>query len=305
MPSNSIAPPTLLVTGCNGQLGFELQRRLASLGCVVARDHAACDLTQPEALRKTLREIRPDVIVNAAGYTNVDRAETEVEQAFAVNGVAPGILAEEARAMGSLLVHYSTDYVFDGGKPGAYVETDQANPLSAYGRSKLAGEVAITDSGAQALILRTAWVAGAHGANFVKTILQLAREHDHLRVIADRVGVPTTVELVADVTTDLLARYWMLDDRRTFPLGLYHLASEGQTSWHGYAAEILTQAQARGIALKATSERVTPILAADYPAAASRPANSCLDTSKLQQTFGMVLPDWRVGVCRLLDQIFR
>ncbi|WP_316679961.1 dTDP-4-dehydrorhamnose reductase [Ralstonia flaminis] len=304
MPRSTIAHPTLLVTGCNGQLGFELQRRLASLGRVVARDHAACDLTQPAALRKTLREIRPDVIINAAGYTNVDRAEIEVKQAFAVNGVAPGILAEEARAMGSLLVHYSTDYVFDGGKSGAYVETDQTNPLSAYGRSKLAGEVAVTESGAQALILRTAWVASAHGANFVKAILQLGREQDHLRVIADRIGAPTTADLIADVTAELLARYWMLADRRNFPFGLYHLASAGQTSWHGYAVEILTHAQARGIALKATSGRITPILAADYAEAASRPANSCLDTSKLQQTFGMVLPDWRVGLRRLLDQIF-
>ncbi|CAJ0690678.1 dTDP-4-dehydrorhamnose reductase [Ralstonia mannitolilytica] len=295
--------PTLLLTGCNGQLGFELQRRLAVLGRVIALDRVAGNLAHPAALRKTLREVHPDVIVNAAGYTDVERAETEADQAFAVNALAVSLLAEEAKAMGSLLVHYSTDYVFDGRNSNPYLEVDAANPLSTYGKSKLAGDLAIAQSGARALVFRTGWVAGAHGSNFAKTILQLGQERDVLRVIADRIGGPTTADLIADVTTDLVARYWQLDDRQSFPFGLYHVAATGQASWYDYAVEVLANAQERGIALKAGPERVVPISAADYPAVAQRPAYSCLDTSKLRQTFGIGLPDWKTGLRRLLDQI--
>ncbi|CAJ0776029.1 dTDP-4-dehydrorhamnose reductase [Ralstonia psammae] len=295
--------PTLLLTGCNGQLGFELQQRLAILGRVVALDRVACDLAQPAALRKAVREVRPDVIVNAAGYTDVDRAEAETEQAFAINGLAVGLLAEEAKAMGSLLVHYSTDYVFDGRKSGPYLEVDAANPLSIYGKSKLAGDLAIAQSGAHALVFRTGWVAGMHGPNFAKTILRLGRERHALRVVADQVGGPTTAELIAEVTTDLLARYWQFDDRQSFPFGLYHVAAAGQVSWHDYAVEVLRHAQKRGVALRAGPEHVVPISAADYSAVAPRPAYSCLDTSKLRKTFDIGLPDWKVGLLRMLDQI--
>lgn len=303
MSVDSETRPTLLLTGCNGQLGFELQQRLAVLGRVVALGRAAVNLAQPAALLKALREIRPDVIVNAAGYTDVERAETEAEQAFAVNALAVGHLAEQANAMGSLLVHYSTDYVFDGRKSSPYLEVDAASPLSTYGKSKLAGDLAIARSGARALVFRTGWVAGVHGANFAKTILRLGQERDVLRVIADRIGGPTTAELIANVTTDLVARYWQFDDRQSFPFGLYNVAAAGQASWYDYAVEVLGSARERGIALKAGPEQVVPISAADYPAVAPRPAYSCLDTSKLRQTFDIGLPDWKVALRRLLGQI--
>lgn len=295
--------PTLLLTGCNGQLGFELQQRLVNLGRVVALDRVACDLAQPAALHKAVRDVRPDVIVNAAGYTDVDRAETEAEQAFAINSFAVGLLAEEAKAMGCLLVHYSTDYVFDGRKSNPYLEVDAANPLSVYGESKLAGDLAIARSGAHALVFRTGWVAGVHGTNFAKTILRLGREREALHVIADRIGGPTTAALIAEVTTDLLARYWRFDDRQSFPFGLYHVAAAGQASWHDYAVEVLRHAQKRGVVLKVRPEQVVPVCAADYSAVAPRPAYSCLDTSKLQQTFDIGLPDWKVGLQGVLDQI--
>ncbi|MHA6846823.1 dTDP-4-dehydrorhamnose reductase [Ralstonia syzygii] len=296
--------PRLLVTGSNGQVGFELRRSLAPLGEVIALDRAACDLTQPDALRRLVREHRPDVIVNPAAYTAVDKAETDADAAFAVNGTAAGVLAEEARALGSLLVHYSTDYVFDGSKAGAYVESDAVNPQSVYGKSKLAGEQAITASGAAALVLRTCWVAGAHGGNFAKTMLKLGRERDSLRVIADQFGAPTTAALIADVTAQIVARFWLSGDRAAFPGGLYHLAAAGETTWHGYATAVLRYAKARGLELKVDPERIEAIPATAYPLPAPRPANSRMNTGKLTETFGIHLPDWQQGVHLLLDQIF-
>ncbi|TPQ39595.1 dTDP-4-dehydrorhamnose reductase [Cupriavidus pinatubonensis] len=297
------AVPTLLVTGCNGQVGFELRRSLAPLGNVVALDRSTCDLTRPDTLLRVVREYRPDVIVNPAAYTAVDKAETEAELAFAINGTAVGILAEEAKALGSLLVHYSTDYVFDGTKDGAYVETDEVNPQSVYGKSKLAGEQAIAATGAQALILRTCWVAGAHGGNFAKTMLRLGKERDCLRVIADQLGAPTTASLIADVTAQILARHWLGGERQAFASGLYHLAAAGETTWHGYATEVLQYAMARGLELKANPERIEAIPATAYPLPAPRPSNSRLDTTRLRDTFGIHLPDWKQGVHFLLDQI--
>ncbi|KHK56100.1 dTDP-4-dehydrorhamnose reductase [Ralstonia sp. A12] len=303
MPHSATSVPTLLVIGCTGQVGLELQHRLAAVGRVVALDRANCDLTSPDVLRKTVRELCPDVIVNAAGYTDVDKAEIEAELAFAVNAAAVGALAEEARALGSLLVHYSTDYVFDGRKPEPYVESDPANPLSVYGKSKLAGEIAIAESGARALTLRTGWVASVHGANFAKTILTLGRERDGLSVIDDRFGAPTTAELLARVTSDVIRRYWRFDDREAFPSGIYHLAAGGRASWYAYAVEVLAYAKARGVALRVSPEQVQAIPAAEYPQRALRPKNSCLDTRKLRCTFGIELEDWRSGVHRLLDQV--
>lgn len=295
--------PKLLVTGSSGQVGFELRRSLAPLGEVIALDRAACDLTQPDALRQLVREYRPDVIVNPAAYTAVDKAENDADTAFAVNGTAVGVLAEEARALGSLLVHYSTDYVFDGTKDGRYVETDATNPQSVYGKSKLAGEQAIAASGAAALVLRTCWVAGAHGGNFAKTILKLGRERESLRVIADQFGAPTSAALIADVTAQIIARSWLTSDRAVFPGGTYHLAAAGETTWHGYATELLGYAAARGVELKVDPKAVAAIPATEYPLPAPRPANSRLDTSKLRETFGIHLPDWRQGIHFLLDQI--
>ncbi|AVA36771.1 dTDP-4-dehydrorhamnose reductase [Cupriavidus metallidurans] len=295
--------PTVLVTGCNGQVGFELKRSLAPLGRVIALDRAACDLTRPDDIRRIVREIRPDVIVNPAAYTAVDKAETDEGTAFAINGEAPGVLAEEARMLGSLLVHYSTDYVFGGHGDAPYMETDAVDPQSVYGKSKLAGEQAVMASGATAIILRTCWVAGAHGGNFAKTMLKLGRERDSLRVIADQFGAPTTASLIADVTAQIVARHWLFGERSAFPAGIYHLAAAGETTWHGYATEVLTYAAQKGVALKVNPASIEPIPATAYPLPAPRPLNSRLDTRKLRETFGIHLPEWQQGVRFLLDQI--
>jgi len=303
MPHNDATTPVVLITGSNGQVGFELQRSFASLGEVIALDRSTCDLSNPDMLRRVVREYRPDVILNPAAYTAVDRAESEADLAHAVNGVAPGVLAEEALALGSLLVHYSTDYVFSGDGEGRYTETDPVGPRSVYGKSKLAGEQAVAATGASALVLRTSWVAGAHGANFAKTMLRLARERETFNVVADQFGAPTTASLIADVTAQIVARFWLHGERANFPGGLYHLAAGGETSWHLYAREVLSYAAQRGAVLKAGPERVMPIPASDYPLPAPRPANSRLDTTRLSSTFGVHLPDWKQGIRPLLDDI--
>ncbi|WP_454752353.1 dTDP-4-dehydrorhamnose reductase [Cupriavidus necator] len=297
------AVPTLLVTGSSGQVGFELRRSLAPLGQVVALDRNACDLSRPDDIRRVVREYRPDVIVNPAAYTAVDKAETEAELAYAINGTAAGVFAEEAKALGCLLVHYSTDYVFDGTKERAYVEADPVNPQSIYGKSKLAGEQAIAAVCGRALILRTCWVAGAHGSNFAKTILRLGKERDSLRVIADQFGAPTTASLIADVTAQIVARQWLFGDRQSFASGTYHLAAGGETTWHAYATEVLRYAKGRGVELKADANCIEAIPTPAYPLPASRPANSRLDTTLLRKTFDIHLPDWKQGVHFLLDQI--
>lgn len=303
MQPEAAKTPILLVTGSNGQVGFELQRSLAPLGRVIALDRMACDLTRPDDIRRIVREYRPDIIVNPAAYTAVDKAETDAATAFAINGEAPGVLAEEARALGSLLVHYSTDYVFDGRGDSPYAETDATSPQSMYGKSKLAGEEAITASGAAAIVLRTCWVAGAHGSNFAKTMLKLGRERDSLRVIADQFGAPTTASLIADVTAQIVARHWLFGERHVFPAGIYHLAAAGETTWHGYATEVLTYAAHKGVTLKVDPASIEPIPATAYPLPAPRPLNSRLDTRKLRETFGLHLPDWQQGIRFLLDQI--
>lgn len=295
--------PTILVTGSNGQVGFELRRSLATLGRVLALDRGGCDLSNPDAIRGVVRRVRPDVIVNPAAYTAVDKAESEAALAFAINGAAPGVLAEEARALGSLLVHYSTDYVFAGIGHAPYTEADAVGPLSVYGKSKLAGEQAIETAGAAAIVLRTCWVAGAHGGNFAKTMLKLGRERDSLRVVADQYGAPTTAALIADVTAHIVDRAWLHSDREAFPAGVYHLAASGETSWHGYAVEVLRYAKSKGVALKVDPDAIEAIPASAYPLPAPRPANSRLDTRKLRDTFDINLPEWQQGVRHLLDQI--
>lgn len=297
------AIPKFLITGSDGQVGFELRRSFAPLGEVIALDRTACDLSKPDVLCQLIREHRPHVIVNAGAYTAVDRAESDSGTAFAINGVAVGILAEEAHALGSLLVHYSTDHVFDGAKAEAYVETDPVNPLSVYGRSKLAGERAIAATGATALVLRTSWVAGAHGDNFAKTMLRLGREQKNLRVISDHFGAPTTAGLIADVTAQIVAHRWLATDRSSFPGGIYHLAAGGETTWYGYATEVLRYAAMRGVELKVDISNIEAIPSSAYPQAAVRPANSRLNTHKLRKTFDVHLPDWHLGMCHLLDQL--
>jgi len=280
-----------------------LRRSLASLGQVVALDREACDLREPDSLRRQVRQYRPDVIVNAAAWTDVDGAESEPEQAFAINGVAPGVLAEEARALGSLLVHYSTDYVFNGRGTAPYRETDVVGPLSVYGKSKLAGETAISAAQASAIVLRTSWIAGAHGGNFARTILALSRERETLQVVNDQIGAPTTAALIADVTARIIDRAWLHGDRAAFPAGLYHLAAAGETSWHGYAVEVLRHAASRGMTLKVAPDSVEPVASQAYWQVAPRPANSRLDTRKLCETFDIYLPEWQSGVHHLIDQM--
>jgi dTDP-4-dehydrorhamnose reductase len=281
----------ILITGAAGQLGRELKRSLACLGELVTCDLAQLDLTKPEAVRDAVRTIAPTVIVNAAAHTAVDKAEVEPALADAVNTAAPGILAEEARRLGALLIHYSTDYVFDGSKATPYIEDDAPAPLSVYGRSKRAGELTVAAAGGRHLILRTSWVYGLHGANFMKTMLRLGRRScetgDELRVIGDQIGAPTWSRHLADATALVLAR-------REIPSGLYHLAAAGETSWHGYAEAIFAEAKAAGLLEK--SPVVHRITSADYPLPAPRPANSRLDCSRFRRDFGLALPDWRTGL---------
>jgi dTDP-4-dehydrorhamnose reductase len=277
----------ILLTGCAGQLGRELKRSLACLGEVVACDRRQLDLAAPDALRDAVRAIAPAVIINSAAYTAVDKAEAEPDAADAINARAPAILAEEARRLDALLIHYSTDYVFDGAKQTPYTEDDTTAPLSAYGRSKRAGELAIAAAGARHLIFRTSWVFGLHGANFMKTMLRLGKERSELRVIGDQFGAPTWTRHLADVTALVAAR-------REIPSGLYHLAAAGETSWHGYAEAIFAEAQYGGLIEKPPV--VLRIASAEFPLPAKRPANSRLDCSCFRRDFGLALPDWRTGL---------
>jgi len=296
---NDVTRSAVLLLGANGQVGHELQHTLAGLGSLVALDFPEVDFSQPESLRDVMHTYRPRIVVNAAAYTAVDKAENDAERAFAINAAAPGVLAEEAEALGACLVHYSTDYVFDGRKSTPYVETDVPNPLSVYGCSKLEGERAV-QACKKHLTFRTSWVIGAHGHNFVKTILRLAGERDALRVVADQFGAPTSAALLANITARVLSQ--MADrppgDHRW---GLYHLVAAGETSWHGLARHIIARAGAMGLSLKAKPEAIAPIATADYPLPAIRPANSRLDTSKLRSTFALALPDWTVGIDDVLD----
>ncbi|CAG0933453.1 MAG: dTDP-4-dehydrorhamnose reductase [Rhodocyclaceae bacterium] len=287
----------ILLTGKNGQVGWELARALLPLGNVAAFDHAGLDLADAAAVRRKLDEVRPDAIVNAAAYTAVDRAESEPELASAINAAAPALLAQEAARRGALLIHYSTDYVFDGAKAAPYVETDPTAPLGAYGRSKLAGEEGIRAAGCEHLIFRTSWVYGARGANFLRTILRLAAEREELRVVNDQIGAPTWARLIAEATAHALKQ--AMRERRdgAFRSGTYHLAAAGETSWHGFASAIV--AGRGGLRVKA----VTPIATADYPLPAPRPANSRLDTGAFRARFGLVLPDWRDCLPLCLEEI--
>lgn len=298
--SHSLKTPRFLITGANGQLGFELQRALAPLGDVAACGRDACNLSNPDSIRDAVRAAKPDVIFNAGAYTAVDKAESELDLARAINAIAPGILGEEAAKLGALVIHYSTDYVFDGTKPSAYCEEDATNPLGVYGQTKLEGEKALAATRANHLIFRTSWVFGAHGKNFIKTILRLASIRDELRIVADQFGAPTGAALLADTSTHIAARH-LCDGRENFPFGLYHLAAGGETSWHGFAQHIVAKAATAHSPLQATIDRTLPISAAAYPTPAARPANSRLDSSKFRSAFGLHLPDWTHGVDQVLD----
>ena len=292
----------ILLLGKNGQVGWELQRALAPVGTVVALDRGGADglhgdLEDLDGIDRTVRSLAPDVIVNAAAYTAVDKAETDVERAQRINAEAPGVLARAAATVGALLVHYSTDYVFDGSGDTPWRENAPTAPLSVYGRSKLAGEEAIRAAGCRHLILRTSWVYAARGGNFARTMLRLAAERERLTVIADQLGAPTGAELIADVSAHALRAEHA--DRSLG--GTYHLAAGGETSWHGYASFVIEQARKLGATLKAGE--IAPIGTRDYPTAAARLLNSRLDTSRLRERFGLALPDWRDGVARMLREI--
>lgn len=293
--------PRILIIGANGQVGFELQRSLAPLGQLFAMARQELDIANPTSLTSGLESIQPDIIVNAAAYTAVDKAESEPELAERVNTHAPAELALWAESHNALLVHYSTDYVFDGNKHGAYVEDDTANPQSVYGKTKWQGEQAIRQATTRHLILRTSWVFAAHGNNFLKTMLRLMRERDHLNVVADQIGAPTSAALIADVTAQILAQYNQNYD--AFVYGTYHLTAGGETSWHGYAQLIAKLAEKRELLLQLKASDIQPIPSSAYPTPAIRPSNSRLDTSKLQNQFGLVLPPWEAGISYVMTQI--
>ena len=296
----------ILLFGRSGQVGWELQRSLSVLGELVALGHDAAgnpdqlcgDFNDLAGLAETVRRVKPDVIVNAAAHTAVDKAETQPALARTLNALAPGVLASEAQKLGAWLVHYSTDYVFDGSGTQPWRETDATNPLSVYGQTKLEGEQQVATN-ARHLIFRTSWVYAARGGNFAKTMLRLAGEREALTVINDQMGAPTSAELLADVTAHALVAAM----RQPGLAGLYHCVAAGETSWHGYASYVLAEAQALGWPLKAGPAQVAPTATASYPTPAQRPLNSRLDTTRLQSSFGLVLPHWRVQVKRMLQEI--
>ncbi|AXE30475.1 dTDP-4-dehydrorhamnose reductase [Chromobacterium phragmitis] len=297
------ALPRILITGKDGQVGHALQAALAPLGQLIAADRRQLDLSQTGRLSQALDRIRPDIIVNPAAYTAVDKAESEPELAFQVNAEAPGELARWAASHDALMVHYSTDYVFSGQGNQPWREDDAPDPQSVYGRSKWQGERNVRAAGGRHLILRTSWVFGAHGANFLKTMLRLAAERDSLNVVDDQIGAPTSALLIADCTARLLSRY--LDAPDAFACGTYHLAAQGETSWHGYARYLLSRAQALGLDLKLAPDAIQGIPSCDYPTPARRPANSRLDCGKLKQTFDLELPSWQAGVDPALAELAR
>ena len=293
----------LLLLGKGGQLGWELQRSLAPLGELVALSSDStefdADFSRPEQLAETVLKVRPDVIVNSAAHTAVDKAESEPELARKLNAMSPGVVAAAAQQIGALMVHYSTDYVFDGSGSKPRLETDATGPLSVYGRTKLEGEQLVAQQCARHLIFRTSWVYAARGGNFAKTMLRLAKERERLTVIDDQFGAPTGAELLADVSAHAI-RDTLRDAGKT---GLYHLVAGGETTWHGYARFVLEQARVAGVELKASPDAVDAVPTSAFPTPAIRPHNSRLNTAKLQSTFGLALPHWQAGVARMLREI--
>ena len=293
----------ILLLGKGGQVGWELQRSLAPLGELIALDHDSkelCgDFTNLEGLAQTIRSVAPDVIVNAAAHTAVDKAESEPELVRTINALAPGVLAQEAKRNNAWLIHYSTDYVFDGSGDQAWVETDHTAPLNAYGATKLEGEQLIRQSGCKHLIFRTSWVYGARGDNFAKTMLKLAQERDSLKVINDQIGAPTGADLLADITAHAIQKALQSPEVS----GLYNLVASGETSWHGYASFVLDFAQRAGIKLKVVAGAIVPVPSSAFQTPAKRPHNSRMNTEKLQNTFGLLMPKWEMGVERTLTEI--
>ena len=291
----------LLVTGANGQVGWELSRSLMPLGDVIALDRRGCDLSQPELLPDLIRAIKPDVIVNAAAYTAVDKAEQEEQLATTVNGTAVGALADESRKVGTLFVHYSTDYVFDGAKQAPYTEEDVPHPTNAYGRSKLAGEAATRQAGGAYIILRSSWVYAGRGHNFVRTILRLAGERDELRIVDDQIGAPTWARDIADATASIILAARREQAADDFASGVFNLTASGATSWHGFAKAILYDAMRHGLLQRLP--HLKPIPSEEYPTPAARPKNSVLAGERLRKRFGIEIPDWRQRLSACIEEM--
>ena len=291
----------ILVTGKNGQVGSELIRSLAPLGNVIGIDIDECDLQDVSAIAKALDKVQPDLIVNPAAYTAVDKAETEQALANAINAKAPEVMAKYAAAHNIPIIQYSTDYVFDGIKEGAYLETDVVNPKSVYGKTKALGEAAVRNNAPKHIILRTSWVFGSHGGNFLKTILKLAQERDKLSIVSDQFGSPTSAALLADVTAEIARQ--LFESGASQKYGTYHLVTDGETSWHGYAQMVIARANELGIKTKISADEIKAIKTTEYPLPAPRPANSRLDTSKIKETFMLTLPSWHDEVLKVLQTL--
>jgi len=294
----------ILLLGKNGQVGWELQRALAPLGELIALDFDSpgplgADFSKPESLAATVRAVRPQIIVNAAAHTAVDKCESEPDVARALNATSPAVLAREAQQLGAWLMHYSTDYVFDGSGSTPWVEDSPTGPLSVYGATKLEGELAIRASGCRHLILRTSWVYAARGGNFAKTMLKLAAERERLTVIDDQIGSPTGADLLADITAHALRTALHRPD----VAGTYHAVGQGETSWHGYAQHVIEFARAHGQPIKVARDAIAPVPTSAFPTPAKRPANSRMNTHKLRSTFGLTLPPWQTGVDRMLTEV--
>ena len=291
----------ILLTGVNGQVGHSLKTKLFNFE-VVALSREQLDLTKAHDIKRVVREIKPDLIINPAAYTAVDKAESEPELAYAINATAAQTLAEEAAKLNAALIHFSTDYVYDGSKASPYVETDNVNPVSIYGKSKLAGEDAIRAVGLPHLILRTSWVYGAYGKNFLKTILRLASERDALRIVGDQFGAPTSSDSISEGVIQLIQAWQPSEQSQT---GIVHFTNTGETSWHGFSCEIIKLYNDLGIepALKTSVENIAAIATADYPTPAARPANSCLDSNKLKDVFAVQLPAWQQGLLDVMHKV--
>jgi dTDP-4-dehydrorhamnose reductase len=306
MQTHKMQVQKILLFGKGGQVGWELQRSLAPLGEVIAVDFDSTDLcgdfTNLAGLAETVRQVKPTIIVNAAAHTAVDKAESEPDLARTINALAPGVIAAEAQKLGAWMVHYSTDYVFDGSGSKAWTESDTPAPLSVYGQTKLEGEQAVAANCAKHLIFRTSWVYAARGGNFAKTMLRLAKERDSLNVIDDQIGAPTGADLLADITALALQRVQTQPKGHELA-GLYHLVASGSTSWHGYAALVIEHARSAGVDIKTVQNAIYKIATQAYPTPAKRPLNSKLDTSKLQTAFDLHLPAWQQGVTRMLTEI--
>ncbi len=292
----------ILLFGKNGQVGWELRRSLQPLGEIIAFDREEADFSEPESLRQVVQDIKPDIIFNAVAYTAVDKAEKEEALAIKINGQAPGVLAEEALKLNALLVHYSTDYVFDGTKTSPYLEVDEPNPINAYGRTKRAGEFAVQSSGCDYLILRTSWIYASRAHNFLLTMLKLIQEREELSVVADQIGAPTSARLIADVTLSCVRQALKERLAGTFTSDLYHLTASGNTSWHGFTEEIARLASSC-LNMPLTISSIKAIPTNDYPTPAARPMNSQLALAKLESVFGLKMPTWQDSLEQCMDEI--